>query len=235
MNIEKIIDAAFSLYMPQIRSEITALAEFIKWEHSLHKEKYTILEIGTKNGGTLYIWNEINPNGINISIDKSDGGKHGGISEETMDKRDLWFNERFNNCHFIRGNSHDTTTLFNFFDIINPDWKIVKKTEQFRSVENSVDFLFIDGDHTREGVELDFNWYLGAVKPGGCIAFHDIVISDHHHSRDVYVGEFWKKITELKIFGDPNRCIYGGHMYEIHEFVEPGNNWGGIGLLKKIN
>jgi len=37
------------------------------------------------------------------------------------------------------------------------------------------DFLFIDGDHTYEGVEGDFEMYSPLVRRGGIIAFHDIV------------------------------------------------------------
>lgn len=209
---ERIIDEAFDLYMPQVRSEITQLTNFIKWEHSLNKENYTILEIGTKFGGTFYIWNSINPNGKNISIDMADG-LHGGISEEEMDKRDLWFKERFDNCHFIRGNSHDFSTTMQLTSILG-------ETNGFGRKINEIDFLFIDGDHTYKGVEQDFENFSRLVKKGGCIAFHDIIISDHHHSRDVYVGEFWNEIKN-------------DDRFDSFEFVEPGNNWGGIGVLIK--
>jgi predicted O-methyltransferase YrrM len=37
-----------------------------------------------------------------------------------------------------------------------------------------VDFLFIDGDHTYEGVRKDFEMYSSLVRKGGIIAFHDI-------------------------------------------------------------
>ncbi|MDX1504015.1 MAG: class I SAM-dependent methyltransferase [Thermoanaerobaculia bacterium] len=40
---------------------------------------------------------------------------------------------------------------------------------------DGVDFLFIDGDHSYEGVRRDFEAYRGLVRPGGLIAFHDIV------------------------------------------------------------
>jgi len=40
---------------------------------------------------------------------------------------------------------------------------------------NKFDFLFIDGDHTYEGVKADFMLYRQFVREGGFIAFHDIV------------------------------------------------------------
>jgi len=205
MNTEKIIDEAFQLYMPQVRSEITALTNFlIKLKGD---SDWNILEIGTKFGGTFLIDNLINPTGMNISVDFSDGGQHGGISEEEMDKRDLWFSERFDNCHFIRGDSHELATHFKVRDLICPN----------ESWRETIDFLFIDGDHSYKGVAQDFKDYSPFVKKGGLIAFHDIVISDQHHSRDVYVGEFWNEIK---------------NEYNHWEFIELGNNWAGIGILQ---
>lgn len=39
--------------------------------------------------------------------------------------------------------------------------------------DNSVDLVFVDGDHSFGGVERDFNAWLPKVKVGGVIAFHD--------------------------------------------------------------
>ena len=38
-----------------------------------------------------------------------------------------------------------------------------------------LDFLFIDGDHAFKGVKSDFQLYSELVRPGGLIAFHDII------------------------------------------------------------
>lgn len=59
-------------------------------------------------------------------------------------------------------------------------WKLIlgdSKTE-LSSLLNDlkrIDFLFIDGDHTYEGVKRDFLMYSPLVRKGGIIAFHDIV------------------------------------------------------------
>lgn len=39
--------------------------------------------------------------------------------------------------------------------------------------ENKVDVLFIDGEHTYEGVKRDYQNWIDTVKPGGHILFHD--------------------------------------------------------------
>lgn len=40
-----------------------------------------------------------------------------------------------------------------------------------------IDFLFIDGDHTADGVMADFDIFSPLVRSGGLIAFHDIMRS----------------------------------------------------------
>lgn len=226
--VEPIIDEAYQLYMPQVRSEITDLTEFVIKNTLLKDGKpINILEIGTKFGGTFYIWNKINPDGINISIDISDGGQHGGILDEEMDKRDVWFLERFNNCHFIRGDSHDYGILNQF------SWKLRSNDLKDFSEPIEIDFLFIDGDHTHEGVKSDFEMYSEFVRKQGLICFHDIVISEHHHSRNVYVGEFWREITKNEVA--PMICNYNGIDYFYKEFIgSEEQNWAGIGILKKL-
>ncbi|MCS7366302.1 MAG: class I SAM-dependent methyltransferase [archaeon YNP-WB-062] len=55
-----------------------------------------------------------------------------------------------------------------------------------------MDFLFIDGDHTYEGVKKDFEMYSPLVRGGGIIAFHDIV--QHPPETGCEVSGFWNEI-----------------------------------------
>lgn len=212
----EIVDMAYSLYMPQIRKEIEELFDVIV-DHSKDKETYNILEIGTKFGGTFYLWNSINKKGLNISVDFSDGGLHGGISEEEMDKRDLWFNERFGNCRFIRGNSHDLKTRVMLWNLVKEHYPLPNDPAA------KFDMLFIDGDHSYKGVAQDFEQYSTFVKDGGLIVFHDITNSKRHRDRNVNVAQFWNEIKDD---------------YEHYEFIFPDTvdvdqRWGGIGILIK--
>lgn len=223
---ESIIDEAYKLYMPQDNYEITELTRFLVEQKQ--DNDWNILEIGTKFGGTFYIWNSINLNGMNISIDMSDGGIHGGISEEEMDKRDLWFQKRFNNCHFIRGDSHNLKTSEKMLDILVPDWENIGGKER---EENWVDFLFIDGDHSYEGAKQDFLDYGRFVKKGGIITFHDVNDSQRHRDRNVYVSQFWKELTEN--IDENNITEYNGNRYLVYEF-NSNLDWAGIGTLTKL-
>ncbi len=74
-----------------------------------------------------------------------------------------------------------------------------------------VDFLFIDGDHSETGVAEDFENYRRFVRPGGLIAFHDIVDSQPLATNQVQ--HFWKKIRNdhetTEFILNPDQCGFG--------------------------
>jgi predicted O-methyltransferase YrrM len=82
----------------------------------------------------------------------------------------------------------------------------------------AVDFLFIDGDHTYEGVCQDWAMYVPLVRPGGLVAFHDI----HYNPEDPVsqVDRFWRETR-------------GGFRH--WQFIDqdfPGGQGMGIGVLQ---
>ena len=80
------------------------------------------------------------------------------------------------------------------------------------------DFVFIDGDHSYEGVKADFYNVLPYLKKGTPVAFHDIVMSPFHHTHGCYVGEFWRDLKKE---------------FKATEFSEIVTNkeWAGIGIV----
>lgn len=75
-------------------------------------------------------------------------------------------------------------------------------------VDGSVDFLFIDGDHSYDAVSRDFMMYSPMVRSGGIIALHDIHWDwkTNLHGRSVcgasWIGEvgvrrLWEEVNEL--------------------------------------
>jgi predicted O-methyltransferase YrrM len=86
-----------------------------------------------------------------------------------------------------------------------------------------LDFFFIDGDHTYEGVKADFEMYSPLVRSGGLIAFHDINVLNGVGAggsipeSPLGVNRFW---NEIKI------------QFEHFEFVENPRSFG-IGVLRK--
>jgi predicted O-methyltransferase YrrM len=74
--------------------------------------------------------------------------------------------------------------------------------------------LFIDGDHTFEGVKKDWEMYSPLVRPGGLIVFHDVA------------GNYGE--TQVKAFWDTIKTSYSHREYMAH----PEGLYG-IGVLQK--
>lgn len=108
-----------------------------------------------------------------------------------------------------------------------------KKIIEFIKSKNiKYDLIFIDGDHSAEGVKRDFNSYKSLIKPTGYIVFHDILDTEFHRTHDCFVYEFWNKIKTIYdsqeiIDIDPNKNDNVINAYN--------NIWGGLGILKNIN
>lgn len=192
---EEVIDFLFSkkaaLITPwQFKSEITNLFKLYKSINVNYA-----LEIGTANGGTLFGHCKLaNDNATIISIDLP-GGKFGGGYPDWKVPIYSKFVKKGQSLNLIRASSHETSTIEKVKNILK---------------DNKLDYLFIDGDHTYEGVKKDFDLYSPFVKAGGAIIFHDIVV---HHSSSCKVDEFWneiKKQYEYKEFIDsPNQDCFG--------------------------
>jgi len=124
-----------------------------------HKPQ-TILEIGTAEGCTLFLFTRVASSDARIiSIDLPGGRFGGGYPEWRIPLYESFAIHNQRLC-LIRGDSHAHPTL-----------KMVKGILDGRKLG----FLFIDGDHTYEGVKKDFKMYSNFVGEGGLIALHDIV------------------------------------------------------------
>jgi hypothetical protein len=81
--------------------------------------------------------------------------------------------------------------------------------------EELLDFLFIDGDHTYEGVKDDYEMYKHLVRPGGWIGFHDIKNTEFHTNANCRVDLLWSELEGEKI-----------------EFLDNSSEYGGIGFIR---
>lgn len=136
-----------------------------------------LLEIGTAGGGTLFLFTRVaSPDAIIISIDLPSGRFGGGYPAwKTPLYRSFIVHKQ--KMHLIREDSHAPATLDTVERILEGQ---------------KLDFLFIDGDHTYDGVKMDFEMYGKLVKKDSIIAFHDIVPGPPE-----YVGSvprFWNEI-----------------------------------------
>ena len=154
----------------QIRSEFLELAKMVKAQQC----KY-IMEIGTYRGGTLFVFSQLaDPHATVISLDfhfSFLGKVYGALQKPLLRK----FVRNGKSLFLLRQDSHLPETEQVVRDILK---------------DNELDFLFIDGDHTYEGVRADFTMYSPLVREGGLIAFHDIAESGG--SREVH--RLWEEL-----------------------------------------
>lgn len=169
---DKLYEFAVAQFGPhQIKGEILSFLDFAK-----ARKPRRICEIGVADGGTNFLLTHVP--GV--------GGDVIGIDLLLKNKRKLrLFQDHEGQVTLLKGSSSDNTMLSRV--------KVALKGE-------SLDLIFIDGDHSYEGVKADFLAYSPLVRPGGMIAFHDIV-QDHRarFGTDTAgwaggVPQFWQEI-----------------------------------------
>jgi len=139
------------------------------------------LEIGVHNGGSMSLVlcsdNIENLYGIDLFEDVYDESKH--FNSEKYEKykyfkRDnLSFLKTMNNLNKIQLMFNPKTTI----KLIQGNSYFDETEEKFREEKRyDLDLLFIDGDHTPDGVRNDFERYSKYVRKGGYVIF-----DDYHH------------------------------------------------------
>lgn len=170
----------FGMISPiQSRQELVPLLELLQ-----STKPKTIMEIGTANGGTLFMLTRVvQADGMIISLDLPGGDFGDGYGE---DRKALFESFALPNqtMKLIRNDSHLAESLDHVKAILG---------------DTKIDFLLIDGDHTYEGVKQDFEMYSPLVSDRGIIAFHDIVYVDD-------VGRYWSEEIKPK-FSDTREFI----------------------------
>lgn len=178
----------------QVPEELVQLLDDVK-----KLSPQAVVEIGTHRGGTLYLWARLaRPDAALISIDLP-GGKFGGGYSPFRVPIYRRFAQPAQKLHLVRANSHSASTL--------------EETKRLLS-GRPIDLLFIDGDHTFEGVKKDWEMYSPLVRAGGLVAFHDVA----GNYEDTQVKAFWDTIKTS---------------YPYKEYLAHPEGLYGIGVLRK--
>jgi predicted O-methyltransferase YrrM len=210
-GIEEILDVAFDfdafgidIAPGQVRCELRGLLETLAIDPPRR-----MLEIGTANGGSLFTFARISaPNAHVISVDLPHGEFGGGYPAW---KIPLYrsFARRRQQLDLVRGDSHAESTVARVRALLAGE---------------PLDFLFVDGDHTYDGVRADYESYSPLVRPGGLIGFHDIAAPRGEITAEegLMVGEvpaYWAQLSAGRA--------------DARELVDPGGRGCyGIGLLR---
>jgi predicted O-methyltransferase YrrM len=162
----------YSIAPVQNNNEIRRLLDML-----IEVQPKRCLEIGTARGGTLYLISRtVHPEAKIISVDLPGGRWGHGYCHWQAPLYKSFARER-QELTLIRGDSHEPATFRKVAEHLNSD---------------CLDLLFIDGDHTYEGVKRDFQMYSELVADNGLIVLHDIV--PNPDDKDVGVPRFWDEI-----------------------------------------
>jgi|SRR5579862_577181 len=146
--------AGDNLRMTQASDEILWLLGVVR-----QQRPRTVVEIGTDQGGTLFLWPyAAADDALLVALDIRSLGVLGRWSPYAIVRRALALQEQRVEL-LMPVDSHDPRT--------------VERLERILA-GRPVDFLFIDADHTYDGVRRDFELFSPLVRPGGIIAFHDV-------------------------------------------------------------
>lgn len=181
----------------QYKEELELLAREIEFSRPK-----TILEIGTADGGTLFLATRLaSEDALIISIDLPQGMFGGGYEKWKIPLYKA-FGQPDQRIELIRKNSHNPEV----FD------KVCQLLDKRR-----IDYLFLDGDHSYEGVKEDFYTYGKLLSDNAIVTFHDIV-RDKSDNPDHFVSLFWNEIKDN---------------YEYKEFIKDRDqNKLGLGMLR---
>jgi len=206
----------------QKKYELMMVQELLKNERIAR-----VVEIGTWTGGTALLWAQMvsmYDDGVVYCCDQGfEWGMHYSVERGVNVAREYPFqvyrHTQYNkHIKELKGNSHDQAFI--------------------ESVKNQVgapvDFMFIDGDHSYEGVKADFYNFKSLVKPGGHIAFHDILDTEHHRKYGCYVAPFWQEIKNQYTwyeFIDNNEYSHSPGSRPDNMMLTPSQSMG-IGVIK---
>lgn len=163
------------------------------------KPRAVIVEIGAGRGGTAWAWSKLSSVQVVVSIDLPDGPWGGGQISEMVKYVGV---NTYAQYHYLPYNSQSEEAMKGLEGILRG---------------REIDFLFIDGDHSYEGVKADYERYSPLVKVGGLVGFHDT--AEHDPAQRCHVREFW-----LELIKD--------NPAEKMEFCEEPLTWGCIGVIK---
>ena len=174
----------------QMRDELLALLERVR-----DLEPQRLCEIGASAGGTLYLLTRVaRPDAVIVSLD-IDTPAHTRRAREK-------FARESQRVISVQANSQQLATRDHVANLLGGA---------------ELDFLFIDGDHSYEGVRADFELYSGMVRQGGLIALHDINPDRRAESGagpiSGEVPRFWRQISgeyrSEELIAKPERPGFG--------------------------
>ena len=180
---------------------------FLNQIMNLDKPVKLILEIGCYDGGGTVSFSHLTEELITIDQEVVTRFDTYGYPEDSTIKGSEYIRQ---NCKFT---------------YVSPDNHSIEVFNRVKQILNGrqLDVLFIDGDHSYQGVKQDFILYSELVRKGGIIGMHDILRSAVHEQAGCFVHDFW---DEAKV------KWAGVEIIDNFPIENTDKEWGGIGIVK---
>jgi predicted O-methyltransferase YrrM len=128
--------------------------------------------------------------------------------------------------------------IFPTYNYIISDSRSNNTVNYIKNLGIKFDFIFIDGDHSYEGVKNDYEKYKQFLSEEGFMAFHDIVESKETEEYDIFVSKLWNEL--LPQYKNKHEFIAKvkddnySRDNEFHRILKDQDYrvWGGIGLIQ---
>ena len=205
--VDRLFSEEYALIQPwQYPEEFRSLARLVA-----ERRPRTLLEIGTADGGTLFAHARLAAaDALVLSVDLPEGPFGGGYPAWRTPLYEA-FARPGQRLALLRADSHAEATAERLEALLGG---------------RRVDYAFIDGDHTYDGVRRDFELCRRFAAADAVVAFHDIVV--HPPETGCEVHDFWREVKQQyrheEFVRDADQDCYGiGVLY----LGEPINEEGG--------
>jgi predicted O-methyltransferase YrrM len=174
----------FLLGVDQPETQVTAPELTLLTQYA--SEANVVVEIGCYEGATTVALAESSKGSV-YTIDPFFGGRLGVCYGELIARFHCW-KRGLKNIQFLKGLSYDIAPQF----------------------EKSIDLLFVDADHTFEGVKRDWEDWFPKVKKGGIIALHDslcVPCSPDYLGSMKFYEEYLSSLSEVEQVGSVDSLV----------------------------
>jgi predicted O-methyltransferase YrrM len=200
-------DDAFAI--AQGRIGIGQHAEEARWlfERVQTLSPKVVVEIGVSAGGTLFLWTRAAAaDALLVGVDAREAGRLGRYSSFPLVRRA--FATGGQRVELLLGvDSHAAATVDRVKTLIG---------------DGPIDFLFVDGDHTYEGVRADTQRFGPLVRTNGLVAFHDVSANAAPWTEGVV--RFWSEFSTTRPVEEFAASIEPGFGIGLYR-VQPGEDW----------
>ncbi len=122
------------------------------------------LEIGARRGGSFWALTQAMPRGSSALAVDLPGARWGDAESDSY---------LMDTCAGLVDRGYDAQVM-----LVDSHHVSTQIAVERMMVLPAFDLIMVDGDHTQEGVALDFQMYRRYLAPGGLMAFHDLYVKD---------------------------------------------------------